>query len=620
MLSEPQLSDDALWKARFRAPTILGTQVATLSPQRGLAVSNRTGIYQLYAWEVSSGELRQLTEKPEGVVFGSITPDGEHVFFQRDERGNEIGHWVRVSFSGGPQEDISSKLPEYSSWGLSFSGDSRYITFLAVYDNVFHVYYARAAPESPVDDPVLIHRSSSFLAEPLLSQAGEVCVVASTERASKLQFSLLAFNRHDGLAIAELYDGPETSITPVAFSPAAGDFRLLASSDRRGADRPLIWNPCTGERADLELGDLPGDVLPISWSPDGTRALLCQFHRAVQQLYVYDLRDQRLRRLDHPGGTISAYFATDDEIIARSQSSIHPPRVVALDATTGRETRVLLRSEEAPLGQPWRSVMFPSSDGQEIQAWLGVPEGENGPHPAIVDTHGGPEAVTTESYAPRAQVWLDHGFAYLTVNYRGSTTFGREFKEMIWGNPGCWEIEDMAAGYQWLIENGIARPDAVFVTGWSYGGYNTLQALGVKSELWAGGMAGVAVADWVSQFEDESDTMRGIDVPFMGGTPDEASAVYRRASPITYCEQVRAPVVIIQGHNDTRCPPRQVALYETRMKQLGKPCEVHWFDAGHLVGAVEQAIEHQEIFLRFVYRVLASQKSDVSSIPSPRQQ
>lgn len=603
MLPAPQLEDTAPWKARFRAPTILVMQIARLCPERGLAASNRSGVYQLYAWDVPGGNLRQLTNKPEGIIFGFIAPDGGHIYYHQDEHGNEVGHWVRIPFEGGSEEDISPNLPEYSSWGFSFGANGRHVTFLAAYDNVFHVYWVPAGSDRSSGEPRLIHRSPAFLAEPILSHAAELCVVGSTERSGKLRGSLLAFDLADGRQIGELYDGPESDIRPFAFSPVAGDFRVLATSDRTGCKRPLLWNPRTDERIDLDLGDLPGEVAPLGWSPDGTRVLLCQFHQAVQQLFVYDLRDDGLQRLDHPAGTIWAYFASNGELFARWQDSVHPPEVIGLDANTGRKTRVLLPSGDAPPGHPWRSVSFPSSDGQAIQAWLGVPEGE-GPFPTILDTHGGPEAVTTETFSPRAQLWLDHGFAYLSVNYRGSTTFGREFKEKIWGNPGYWEIEDMAAGYHWLVENGIAQPDAVFVTGWSYGGYNTLQALGVRPELWAGGMAGVAVADWVSQFEDESDSMRGIDVPFMGGTPDEVPEVYRTASPITYCEQVRAPVVIIQGHNDTRCPPRQVALYEARMKELGKPCEVHWFDAGHLVGPVEQAIEHQEIFLRFAYRVL----------------
>jgi acetyl esterase/lipase len=604
MLLEPLLADDAPWKARFRAPTVMGTQVARLAPDRGLAVSNRSGIFQLHAWDVPSGELRQLTDKPEGMIFGTISPAGTHVYFLRDEQGNEVGHYVRVPFAGGTPEDISPGVPDYSSWGFSSSGDACGVTFLAVYDGIFHVYGVTLSPDGAVGEPRLIHRSDALLAAPLLSHGAELCVVCSTERAGGLHGALLAFDLSDGRQIAELFDGAESDITPFAFSPLPGDFRVLASSDRSGNERPLIWDPRTGERIDLDLGELAGDVSPLGWSPDGTRVLLCRFYQAVQQLIVYDLRGRQARPLAHPPGTLSAYFASDGEIFAHWEDSVHAPQVIGLDAATGAQTRLLLPADAAPPGTPWQSVTFLSSDGQEIQAWLGVPEGE-GPFVTILDTHGGPVAVTTESYVPRAQAWLDHGFAYLTVNYRGSTTFGREFKERIWGNPGHWEIEDMAAGHRWLVENGIARPDAVFVTGRSYGGYNTLQALGVKPELWAGGMANVPVADWVSQFEDESETIRGFDVAIMGGTPEEAPEVYRRASPITYCEQVRAPVVIIQGHNDTRCPPRPVALYEARMKELGKSCEVHWYDAGHFVSSAEQAIEHQEIFLEFVYRVLA---------------
>lgn len=75
---------------------------------------------------------------------------------------------------------------------------------------------------------------------------------------------------------------------------------------------------------------------------------------------------------------------------------------------------------------------------------MGVPDGE-GPFPTVIKTHGGPTAVEGNNFSPSAQAWLDHGFAYLTINYRGSTTFGREFEQKIWGQPGYWEIEDLVA-------------------------------------------------------------------------------------------------------------------------------------------------------------------------------
>jgi dipeptidyl aminopeptidase/acylaminoacyl peptidase len=241
----------------------------------------------------------------------------------------------------------------------------------------------------------------------------------------------------------------------------------------------------------------------------------------------------------------------------------------------------------------------------QIQGWLALPDGR-GPFPTILHTHGGPEAVMTEMFGPASQAWLDHGFAFLSINYRGSTTFGRAFLEQIWNNLGHWEVEDMVAAREWLLKEGIAHPSRVFVTGWSYGGYLTLQALGTRPGLWAGGMAGIAIGDWAIAHEDTTDTLRSLRAARFGGTPQEQPERYAAASPITYAKDVRAPVLIIQGRNDTRTPPRSIEAYEAAMKALGKSIEVHWFDAGHGSLVVDQAIEHHALMLDFARRVLAT--------------
>jgi len=209
----------------------------------------------------------------------------------------------------------------------------------------------------------------------------------------------------------------------------------------------------------------------------------------------------------------------------------------------------------------------------------------------------------TEVFGPASQAWLDHGFAFLSINYRGSTTFGRAFLEQIWGNVGRWEVEDIAAAREWLVREGIADAARVLVTGWSYGGYLTLLALGRKPDLWAGGMAGIAGADWAIAHEDTTDTLRGVRSARFGGTPEEQPERYAASSPITYAQDVKAPVLIIQGRNDTRTPARSVRKYEETMKTLGKAIDVHWFDAGHGSLVVDQAIEHHELMLSFAGRV-----------------
>lgn len=604
MLKELQLDANAPWKQRYRAPQTF-VQVARENPRRGLATSNRTGVYQLYAWDVPTGELRQLTDRSSGVAFGSLSPDGRSVYYLEDAQGNEIGHFVRVPFEGGAPEDIAPDLPPYSAFGLEESRAGNLVGGILADADGFHVYVIERGPEGKLGAPRQIYHSKSFTSGPPLSHNGELAVVQSTERTGKPEYTLLAIDTATGKQIAELWDGVGSSHEGHMFSPLPGDFRLLATTNRSGVKRPLLWNPRTGERTDLVLDHLEGDIEPYDWAPDGTRLLLCQFTRAVQHLHLYDLATDATTALRHPDGTFfGANFAPGGEIWAEWTDSTHPLEFIALDSATGARRRTILPASPVPPGRPWRSITFTSSDGQPIQGWLGVPEGE-GPFPTILETHGGPTWAVTEMFSPGSQAWLDHGFAFLTINFRGSTTFGRDFEHQIYGDLGHWEVEDMVAARGWLVDEGLAHPDQILLTGWSYGGYLTLQALGKRPDLWAGGLAGVAISDWKMSFEDSAPTLRGIFQAWFEGTPEEKPEQYAKSSPITYVENVRAPLLIIQGRNDTRTPARPIRVYEEQMRALGKPIEVHWFDAGHGSFVVEQQIEHQELMLRFAYRILS---------------
>ncbi len=399
----------------------------------------------------------------------------------------------------------------------------------------------------------------------LMGEERKAKEVATTEYGQTRQYSLLAFETAGGRRMGELSDLPAGSVRAVTFSPLPGDPRLLCQADRSGYTRPFIWDPTGGERTDLPLGDLAGDIEGLDWSLDGRRILLRQISRAVQQLYTYDLGTGALTCLRHPGGTYgAAWFGPRGRIDALWGDTTHLPQLAALDGDTGAWRETILAAGEAP-ARPLRSVSFRSSDGEEVQGWLGLPDGA-GPFPTILSVHGGPHIAIPDVYGPGGQAWLDHGYAYLTVNYRGSTTFGRAFKEKIWGDLGHWEVEDMVAARDWLLREGIARPDAILVTGGSYGGYLTLMALGTRPDLWAGGMALVAPADFITEYYDGTDWSKGYLTAMMGGTPEERPAQYAASSPITYAERVTAPLLVIQGRNDLRCPPvRWSWNYPTRM-------------------------------------------------------
>lgn len=606
-----------LWKERLRAPRLYWTQIAAQAPQRGIATSSHSGVAQIYAWDVPTNALRPLTDKPGGVTFGLLSPDGRFFYYMDDAKGNETGHYVRIPYEGGPPEDVTPGLPLYGASttpfpqpAVAFSPSGNALIFRTNDSDGFHLCRVGIAPDGTLDSPKIFYTTRSLCRTPLLSEDGAIAAVAASERTGKQQYALLAFDA-DGTRIGELYDGPDSSIEPIAFSPRLGDRCLLASSDRTGDKRPLLWDPATGERRDLPLPGVEGEIVPLNWSSDGGRVLLCRFSRAMQRLYVFDLETDRATRLDHPDGAFTFFgslgvsFAPDGrEIFVPWQNARHKTQLIALDAETGRQTGTLLSAADAPPGRPVRSVEFPSSDGQMVQGWLCVPDGD-GPFPTVMSVHGGPHGVEAETFG-MGSLWAENGFAWLTVNFRGSTTFGRDFLGKIWGDAGHWELEDMVAARDFLVEQEIARPDQVLVTGGSYGGYLTLLALGRRPDLWAGGLALVAIADQTLTWEDSSGFLQGVTTASFGGTPAEKPDLYRRASPLTYAEDVRAPLLVIQGRHDTRCPPRQMEVYESKMKALGKDIEVVWFDAGHGTGAVEEVITWYDRMLQFARRVVGA--------------
>jgi dipeptidyl aminopeptidase/acylaminoacyl peptidase len=622
MLRQLRLDDAAPWKQRFRAPKIFWTHLATANPTRGLAISNReSSAFQLYAWDVPGGELRQLTDEPGGILQGLISPDGRHVYYLQDRQGNELGHIVRLPFEGGESGDVTPGLTPYTLRGFRISRVGNLLAFNPVSADGFQLYVINLEPNGEFDDPRLIYRTKQETWKSIPSYAGEIVAMQSTERAGGMRrYSVLAFDTASSEQIGEVWDGPESSVEPVVFFGGGGGLRRRGPTPPTGFKRPLIWNLRTGERTNLPLAELEGEVVPLDWSLDGRRILLSQFNQAIQQLYLYDPAGDTLIRLNHPDGAFgvydnlfgwAAYFGAEGEIFGHWQDAAHPFQLIALDGETGVKTRVALSAGEVPPGHAWQSITFTSSDGQEIQGWLGLPDGQ-GPFPAILDVHGGPHMVVTELFDPIGQAWLDHGFVYLTINFRGSTTFGREFQEKIWGNVGHWELEDMVAARNWLIERGIARPDAILLHGESYGGFLTLFGLGKRPDLWAAGLVVAPCTDWTEAYKDASDALKGAFRAWFGGAPGEKPEQYAASSPITYVENVRAPAFIVQGRHDTRTPAREVELYEARMKSLGKDVEVYWYDAGHGVADMELFIQFQEQMMCFAHRVLGYEPSNPS--------
>jgi dipeptidyl aminopeptidase/acylaminoacyl peptidase len=558
-----------------------------------------------------------VTQHEGGLYYAYLDAAGRYIYYHEDTQGNEMGHFVGVPFEGGAPEDITPELPPYAFFGFQGSRANNLLALIAFNQEGFMLYCMDIEPDGKLSPPRKVYQEPSmiraaYFSPSFVSANGALVALGSSKRSGSLDFSLLVVGAHTGQTIGELFVEKQ-SLEPLAFSPLAGDEHILATSNETGMKRPFLWHPRTAERTQLALSALEGDVEPLDWSEDGQQILLCQSWQAEQHLYFYDLESAALKALHVPGGSLGyhdalgrkAYFGPGDEVFADWTNATHPSQSIALSCTTGTRTRTILSSGEVPAGHPWRSVRFPSSDRQLVQGWLAVPEG-HGPFPANIEMHGGMATLQRETFVPASQAWLDAGFAFLSVNFRGSSTFGRAFERQVWGDLGHWELEDVVAARTFLIKEGIANASQVFLTGASFGGYLTLLGIGKYPELWAGGMAESPVVGLETLYETTGGAMRSVQISFLGGTPEEQPERYKASSALTYVEQVRAPVLILSGRNDTRSPARPIELYEQKLKEQGKAIEVVWFDAGHISAALqaELGIAYQEHMLRFAARVL----------------
>ncbi len=376
--------------------------------------------------------------------------------------------------------------------------------------------------------------------------------------------SLRSIDALTGETVAELCD-PGRQLSGHAFSPIEGDTRIAITHERTGEERPATWDARTGDLVDLPT-DLEGPVQPADWWPDGSALLLLQLVEGRHRLHRYELATGALTTLEtEPGSITAAAVRPDGEVWYRVHNGTHPARLLAVGSATP-----LLEAQGAgaPDGRPFEPWWFENPNGQRVHGFLIRPDGD-GPYPVIMRVHGGPHFLDMDRWAPDIQAHVDAGFLVAMVNYRGSVGFGQAWRDELTGNIGFVELEDVLAGLDDLVARGVADPARAVLAGWSWGGYVTLLGLGRHPDRWISGIGGVPVADYVAAYEDEAPILQALDRALFGGSPETAPDLFRERNPITYADAVRAPVLIMAGENDSRCPIRQVWNYVDRLRSGG---------------------------------------------------
>ena len=257
-----------------------------------------------------------------------------------------------------------------------------------------------------------------------------------------------------------------------------------------------------------------------------------------------------------------------------------------------------------------KSFEFPTADGQVVHGLFYPPTNERsmGPSgslpPLIVKIHGGPTSATDSVFSLKIQFWTSRGFAVFDINYRGSSGFGREFRNLLKGNWGIADVLDCAMGAKFLVEKGLVDGEKLAIRGGSAGGFTTLAAL-ASHDVFRAGASYYGVGDLLDLAKDTHKFEARYLDRLIGPLP-ECRETYSERSPINSLQTLSAPVIFFQGLEDRVVPASQTELMVEALKEKGVPVAyVPFVGEQHGFRMAESIVRSHEAELFFYSRIFS---------------
>lgn len=533
---------------------------------------NATGHPTLFALPATGGEPRPLVAGRS--EYASWAPDGQQLVFLRDEGSSEAGDLFLLDTKTGVTRALTQDAHSYQ-WPR-FAPDGR-LAVISNHEGTFDPYLMEVTTGNLTPLAPGERAASSLVWSPDGRYLGFLRM-ADADKQGNLQTTLHLYDAQEerqqtlGTVAGELFHA-EWSWRPTHAEPY-----LCLPADHDEYQGLLLVSP-EGERR--WLMNRAGDLSEPMWSPDG-RYLAYLFEQAGnRRLWVMDSHTDKRVDLGVGDGVHEQPRWSPDghSLTVIFESATQPPDLwrVSLAGPATQLTDGLPASLPQAALTPATSVTFPTFDGRSIQALRYSPREANGA--AVVWVHGGPTACHRNRWNPDIQLLTNLGYTVLAPNVRGSTGFGRTFRDLGRMDWGGGDLQDLAAAHDYLHAHGFHR---VGIMGGSYGGYMTLMALTRQPERWDAGAALFPIANLVTLYES---TRPGDLRPYLEdqiGTPSDRPDFYFERSPINFVEQVRAPLLLLQGANDPRTPLREAESMAEQLAAAGKLHDLHVYDnEGH---------------------------------------
>ena len=403
---------------------------------------------------------------------------------------------------------------------------------------------------------------------------------------------------------------------------AAGQLHFV--SDRDGwwnlyRDEGGKASQLTRERAELGHPQWLFGGSTYAFLDDGAIALI-RCERGEERLFVLDPEGERPRDLGLPFTSFGfpSLSARGTRVAFAAASPASETAIVVYDVASGELKEVRGAGDEsidpAYVSAP-RAIEFPTSGGETAHGFYYPPANPEfeGPAdelpPLIVQSHGGPTSHATPFLNREYLFWTSRGFGVVDVNYRGSSGYGRPYRQRLRGGWGVVDTDDCIAAARYLAETGEVDGERLAIRGGSAGGYATLCAL-VFHDDFATGASYYGVADAETLATDthkfESRYLDGLIGPY----PERKDLYYKR-SPIHFVERLRSPVILFQGLEDEVVPPSQAETMVAALKRNGVPhAYLAFAGEAHGFRRAETEIRCLEAELYFYGRILGFEPAD----------
>jgi dipeptidyl aminopeptidase/acylaminoacyl peptidase len=550
----------------------------------------------------------QLTQSDDRQLGLTASPDGKWIVFQSDHGGAEIYDLYATPATGGAVIDLTD-TSDVDEENALFSPDGSVLAFtrrpksepavnIAVMD--FATRRVRQLTHEAAKDHTWFVAAFSHDGKSILAGRGDA---TSTETEAWM---------------IDVASGTQTRLTP----PQKHNTPTDISSD--GHYVALTTETVSGVRqaALLDLRDksvhiVKPDVWPQAseyFSPDGRSLVFESFVDGRTTLARFDVDSGRSEPLSLPDGfneTASDQngFSPDgSRILVAHQASNTPFDFWVVDARTGAATQ-LTRFGLASIARLPKAeiVHYKSFDGTVISAFLWMPFNlaRDAKGPAVVLPHGGPASQAVERFDRTAAALSSRGFVVIAPNVRGSTGYGRAFRDANYKDLGGGDLKDEVAALHFLVATGYVDEKRVGMTGGSYGGFMTLMALARTPSLWAAGVEEYGIIDWQALLLHSDLPDQQYEMSFLGD-PVKDKDVYAASSPLTYMKNATAPLLVLQGENDARVTKDQAEKVVKVMKANGRTVDAHFYPGeGHgffkredQIDALERTVEWLEKYLK----------------------